>query len=564
MILLDPNHHDRFYPDEGSRQVMLKTIEFFEAKGKQRLKQDDHERVWYRDFLDFVGKEDVFATMCTPSGYGKADSRWDTWRNCEFAEILGFYGLQYWYTWQVSVLGLGPIWMSPNEAQKQRAAKLLQEGEIFAFGLSERTHGADVYSTDMILTPQQDGSYRANGEKYYIGNANEARMVSVFGKIEGTDDYVFFVADSQHENYDLIKNVVNSQNYVANFALRDYPVTEADILHRGDDAWNAALNTVNVGKFNLGWASIGMCTHALYEAITHAANRRLYNMYVTDFSHVQQMFVDAYTRLTAMKLVALRAADYMRSASAEDRRYLLYSPVVKMKVTTQGEDVINSMWDAIAAKGFERDTYFESAARDVRALPKLEGTVHVNIALIVKFMPNYFFNHAEYPQIEQRSDASNDAFLFDQGPTHGLSKIRFHDPDAIFDDFKLPNVILFSEQKEVFKAMLATAPPEADQRKDVDFLMSVGEIFTCIVYAQLILENARIYGIDHDLVDQIFDFLIRDVSRHALSLYGKPSSTPEQMEASMNMIRKPHVDRERFDRVWQEVHGLSGRYEMKP
>ncbi len=564
MILLDPNHHTRPYPDARSREVMLKTIEFFESKGKQRLKQDDHERVWYRDFLDFVGRDNIFATMCTPAGYGDTDSRWDTWRICEFAEILGFYGLQYWYTWQVSVLGLGPIWMSANEEQKQRAAQLLREGEIFAFGLSERKHGADVYSSEMTLTPQADGSYRANGEKYYIGNANEARMVSVFGKIEGTDDYVFFVADSQHECFDVIKNVCNSQNFVANFALRDYPVAESDILHRGEDAWNAALNTVNIGKFNLGWASIGICTHALYEAITHAANRRLYGMYVTDFSHVQQMFVDAYTRLTAMKLVALRAADYMRSASPDDRRYLLYNPVVKMKVTTQGEDVINSMWDAIAAKGFERDTYFESAARDIRALPKLEGTVHVNIALIVKFMPNYFFGNAEYPLIEQRSDASDDAFLFDQGPTRGLSKIKFHDPDAIFKDFDLPNVRLFSEQMAVFKELLMTAPPDEQQRKDVDFLMAAGEIFTCIVYAQLMLENARIYEIDTALVDQIFDFLIRDVSGHALSLYSKASSTEAQMDGCLRMIRKPHVDRARFDEVWQEVHGLSGRYEMRP
>ena len=44
----------------------------------------------------------------------------------------------------------------------------------------------------------------------------------------------------------------------------------------------------------------------------------------------------------------------------------------------------------IAAKGFGKDMYFEMAARDIRALPKLEGTVHVNIALIVKFMPNFF------------------------------------------------------------------------------------------------------------------------------------------------------------------------------
>ena len=51
--------------------------------------------------------------------------------------------------------------------------------------------------------------------------------------------------------------------------------------------------------------------------------------------------MDAYTRLCAMRMYAARAADYLRSASADDRCYLLYNPMVKMKVTTQGEEVIN-------------------------------------------------------------------------------------------------------------------------------------------------------------------------------------------------------------------------------
>src|SRR5204863_341350 len=164
MILLNPKRHSRAYPDERSREVMLRTFDFFERKGKRRLKADDHARVWYGDFLDFVKREGIFAAMCTPAGYGGAGSRWDTLRICEFA-------------------------------------------------------------------------------------------------------------------------------------LHDYPITEADILSRGDDAWNAALNTVNIGKFNLGWASIGICTHAFYEAIDHAAGRRLYGMAVTDFPHVKQMLVDAYARL---------------------------------------------------------------------------------------------------------------------------------------------------------------------------------------------------------------------------------------------------------------------------
>ena len=54
-------------------------------------------------------------------------------------------------------------------------------------------------------------------------------------------------------------------------------------------------------------------------------------------------------------------------------------------------------------------------ARDIRALPKLEGTVHVNMALIIKFMANYFFNPDTFPEIGQHSGTEDDTFLFNQG-----------------------------------------------------------------------------------------------------------------------------------------------------
>nr|MDO8082867.1 acyl-CoA dehydrogenase [Candidatus Freyarchaeota archaeon] len=577
MILLNPKKHIREYPDERSREIMLKTIEFFENRGKIKLKEMDHNRVWYSDFLEFVKKEKIFSTLLTPSDYadeGDKDTRWDTWRNCEFNEILSFYGLCYWYTWQVSILGLGPVWMSKNEGLKKKAARLLKEGAVFAFGLSEREHGADIYSTEMKLIPQADGTYKADGEKYYIGNANVAPMVSTFGKITDAEgrisgtrdksDYVFFVANYSNKNYDCVKNVCNSQNYVANYALRDYSITEADVLSKGVDAWDAALNTVNIGKFNLGWASIGICTHAFYEAINHASKRRLYNTYVTDFPHVKQFFVDAYCRLVAMKLFALRSADYMRSASPEDRRYLLYNPMVKMKVTTQGEEVINLLWDIISAKGFEKDTYFEMATRDIRALPKLEGTVHVNMALIIKFLPKYFFEHGEFLEVPKRNDATNDDFLFNQGPAKGLGDIQFHDYNIAYDSVDLPNVNIFKEQIELFKELCFKTPPSPEQTKDIDFLLTLGELFTLIVYGQLIIENAKIYNIEDDALDQIFDFIVRDFSKFALQLYSKPSSTNKQMEYCMKMIKKPVVDEERFKRVLKQVYALKDLYEMNP
>lgn len=553
--------------DPRSREIMQKTIAFFEEKGKAQLKDDDHERRWYRDFLDFVKDNQIFSTMLTPPKYSidDPDARWDTYRNCVLNEILGFYGLSYWYVWQVSILGLGPLWMAEGEAIKERTAQALKDGGIFGFGLSEKAHGADLYSSDMLLTPMPDGSYRADGGKYYIGNGNEAALLSVFGKNSDTDKYVFFAVKTDQPNYECVKNIVNSQMYVAEFALRGYPVAADEILVSGSAAWDAALNTVNIGKFNLGWASIGICTHALYEAISHAAGRELYGKSVTDFPHVRQLLTDAYTRLVAMRLFSTRAIDYMRTASLEDRRYLLYNPMVKMKVTTQGEDVINHLWEVIAAKGFEKDMYFEMATRDIRALPKLEGTVHVNMALVIKFMANFLFNPAEFDEVAPQIQAEHDAFLFEQGPTRGLSAIRFHDPELAYGPVSLPNVEIFKKQIKALKALLASNPPDKQQSRDMDFLLSLGELFTLVVYGQLILESAKLQAVDDNLVDQIFDVMVRDFSRHALNLYSTTSTTPEQAEACLRMIQRPQVDDERFATVWEQfVFAQRGVYEMNP
>jgi acyl-CoA dehydrogenase len=571
-LIFNPDTWSAPYLEPEDERRLKSLIEWFEARGKETLKDHDREHVWYQDFIDAQADLGIFRDFITPARDGGGDEarRWDTQRICAFNEITAFYGLAYWYTWQVTILGLGPIFQSGNEAARQKAADLLGDGAIFAFGLSEREHGADVYSTDMVLTPREDGEgWTASGGKYYIGNGNKAGMVSVFGRIEGiggADGYVFFAADSQHPNYRLIRNVVNSQSYVSQFELDEYPVEPGDMLHTGPAAFDAALNTVNIGKFNLGFASIGICEHAFWEAITHADSRVLYGMKVTDFPHVSQAFTDAFARLAAMKLFANRSIDYMRTASLEDRRYLLFDPLTKMKVTTEGERVVDLLWDVIAAKGFERDMWFEMAARDIRALPKLEGTVHVNMALVLKFMASYLFNaDPELEAPERMLEPGDDEFLFRQGPARGLSKIRFAEWQKSFEPFsEVPNVARFTELAESFKELLATAPPNEAQQKDLDYLLTLGELFTLIPYGQLICEQAELTGLPLDTLDQIFDVLVRDFSAYAAELHGKTSSTEAQQEWARGAITKPVVDQERFNSVWEKTRALAGGYEMRP
>jgi acyl-CoA dehydrogenase len=567
--LLDPGSYDAGEFDPATQRVLRATIDWFEAKGKSRLTSEARTGTWYADFIEFLARERVFATLLTPArdAAGDPDKRWDTARNAAFNEILGFYGLPYWYAWQVTILGLGPIWQSDNDVVRQRAAQLLDDGAVFAFGLSERDHGADIYSTDMILTPDGEDGFRATGSKYYIGNGNVAGMVSVFGRrtdVEGAAGYVFFAADSTHPAYKLVKNVVHSQMYVSAFDLEEYPVRAEDVLHTAVAAFEAALNTINVGKFNLGFCAIGMAEHCFYETVTQAEHRTLFGKRVTEFGQVRRILSEAYARLLAAKLYGTRAIDYVRTASREDRRYLLYTPINKMQVTTEGERIVRLLAEVISAKGFEHDSYFEQAKNIIDGLPKLEGTVHVNRALTLKFLPNYLFGTEQLAAPPPRREPADDAFLFAQGPTRGLGKIAFPDWRPVFDSFAaVSNVARFREQADALVALLQDASLTSEQlTDDLDFQQSLAQLFTLVPYGQLILEQTQLDDTPPDVVDLVFETLVRDFSTTAIELHGKASSTEAQQHWALKSVRKPVIDEDRGDRIYAEVRALADAYVM--
>ncbi len=566
MVLLNPQKYDREHLDPRAREIMLKTIDFFEKKGLNAIKEEDKNFSWYQDYVDFIGQEEIFADLLTPAGYGKEDARWDLWRVAEFNEVSGFYALHYQYLYQVTILGLGPIFLGENEEVKKKAAQLLRTGAVFAFGLSEREHGNDIYSDEMTLYRNDDGSYRAKGNKYYIGNGNVAAMVSVFGKFADTGEYVFFVVDSQHDKFELVKKI-DTQGahcaYVSEFNLNDYPITEADILSRGPKAWDSALNTVNIGKCMVGWASIAESTHALYECLHHTCNRVLYGKPVYDFPHVRRLFTESYLRLVTMKLYALRCMDYFRSASDEDRRYLMYNAILKMKVCSQGDRISQMLLDIVGAKGMEQDTFMEMFIRDAGMMPRLEGTTHVNMALVNKFFQPYFFNPVDFPVIPKRNDMANDDYVYKQ-KAGGLKQVRFGDYRLCYEGMNQKNVLRFREQVELLKEFLAKNTPTTEQAANVDYMIALGELLAAAGYAQLTLENIKIYNIEDAIVEEIFAFMIRDFAAYALMFRSNFVQSEEQLATISKMIIDPIQDQGRFEKVWAEkVLSLKDAYVMK-
>ena len=187
----------------------------------------------------------------------------------------------------------------------------------------------------------------------------------------------------------------------------------------------------------------------------------------------------------------------------------------------------------------------------------------MNVALVLKFLPQYLLAAAgqgpELAAIPVVQDATDDSYLWAQGAASGLGFDRFPRPEPGVRPLRAP-----SERRRVRRPdevvrgeLVTTAPPTPEQQKDLDYLRSLGQLFTQVVYAQLVCEGAALAldaggtragtvadlsELDEAHVDRIFAVFVQDASEWALELAGRASTTPEQRDAALRVIAAPEID----------------------
>ena len=122
------------------------------------------------------------------------------------------------------------------------------------------------------------------------------------------------------------------------------------------------------------------------------------------------------------------------------------------------------------------------------------------------------------------------------------------------------------KQIELFKSMLEKAGPDARQDADSSFSLPLGEMFSVLVYGQLILEQCELSGIEADIISQLFEFMVRDFARFALQIYGMENTKEEQQAYCKQIMEiRAQGDAAQYDRVWTRyVAPLNGEYELNP
>jgi acyl-CoA dehydrogenase len=528
------NVHEFYLHDDA----VEKLVAFFKDKGLSRLKEEDRAETWYADWLAYAAQHKIYADLLTPKEYSTTGGEFDLLRLTRFLEVFGYFSPSHGYSLQVTFLGLFPILMGLNHALKREAITLLDRGELFAFAISERDHGSDLLGNTFNLREISPGQFIANGQKHYIGNANCAAIISTVarkesartrGNVRRAPMVLMALRPSRKPlvNLQKIRTIGIRSAFVGAFEVRDFALKQDDIITEGRDAWDAIFGTVTLGKFFLGFGAIGICEHALDEALVHLRGRNLYGEPALNLPHIRWLMSQAYARLTAMRLYAYRALDYVQGSNENDRRYQLYCAVQKAKVGTEGVKVMSLLAECVGAKAFEADGYFEMALRDAPLIPALEGSTHINLALIAQFIRPYFttadVTPKDPPSVSQGNRSRENPYLF-VARTGGIKGISFPAVRSSYEPFmSLANVRLFVEQADAFARAMREADPK-ETSSDALIAVGLGQCLATIAYAQLVAENAVRLSVPAQVVNAMFHSLVLDLSAAATALASSPGN----------------------------------------
>ena len=561
----------RAYLDDPNARIL---VEFFQSKGLAALKDEDRQERWYDDWIACQARNHVYARLLSPQRYSSLGGELDLLRLARFLELFGYHSPAHGYSLQVTFLGLFAILMGENEALKREAVAALETGGLLAFGVSEKEHGSDLLANELTVTEDDSGQWSANGTKYYIGNSNTAAMVAVLarkgaagggGRARRSPPVLFALRPPSAPAYrDVrkIRTVGVRAAYVGELAVDQHTFPATDIIAEGRGAWDAVLGTVTLGKFFLGFGSIGICQRAMAEAVAHLKGRVLYGRPAIEMPHLRSKTARAYARLSAMKLYAYRALDYVYAAGPTDRRYLLFNAVQKAKVSTEGVKVVALLAECIGAKAFEADTFFEMALRDVQLIPGLEGSAHINLALAAQFAPRYFASGREMladpPSAVAGELAGEENPYLMEARSSGIEGIVFGAFARAFEPLaSVPNVRLLARQAAAFERLFRGCDPAASFARDSEAGMALGQCLATIAYAQLVAENAARLKVAAPLVSAMFHEIVIDLGVATMSLVAcAPELGAAARARGRRMIRIPRTAPGDWDWVSERVSAL--------
>lgn len=267
-----------------------------------------------------------------------------------------------------------------SERQKaELLPRVVEDGMIFAYGISEPDVGADVSS--VRTTGRVDGDRLViNGAKRFCSGATIAEYIYTLVRTGPRED--------RRRNLTLVLVPTSAEGLV--FEAQDalglkgtgtYDVTFADVAVPMDNVvgeaagWNNAWSMLagpglDIEKIEVAAMALGIASAAVDEAWAYAQEREQFGQPISGFQAIRHTLAEAKTRIHACRVVTYDAADKLdRGENAS-----LETSMAKLFVCDTARDIVLDCQQVLGAYGYIKEFDMERHVRDILVMPILGGS----------------------------------------------------------------------------------------------------------------------------------------------------------------------------------------------
>ncbi|RJU81059.1 MAG: acyl-CoA dehydrogenase [Candidatus Poseidoniales archaeon] len=282
-----------------------------------------------------------------------------------------------------------------NEQQKQKYLTRLAAGEVGAYSLSEAGAGTDAAAMICKAKLSDDGkNYILNGEKMWVTNGAQAKILVLFAKDVDHPDYgvkkhggtTAFIVESSFEGFKVGKKEdklgIRSSD-TCTLILENCKVPVENVLKGVGKGFPIAMNALDNSRIGIAAQALGIAQGSYEAALKYSHEREAFGKPIAYHQMIMSYLSDMATKIDAARLLVYKASWAKQQHYEHDGpRHTKEASMAKLYAGDTAMWVSERAIQVLGGYGYTKEFPVERFFRDAKITQIYEGTQEVQRIVI--------------------------------------------------------------------------------------------------------------------------------------------------------------------------------------